>query len=101
MKRIGLLLMILLLCAWSYKSLPMHECAWCHRVKRIHKPGFLNRHHLIAQSFAPELRDVRSNLIVLCRKCHFVLGHRCRWKTYNPDCLEIITVYTNTVTKGG
>ena len=94
MKRIGLLLMILLLCAWSYKSLPMHECAWCYKTK------WLNRHHIIPQSFAPELRDVRENLVVLCRRCHFVLGHRGNWRQYNPDVMEILEIYTNTVTKG-
>ena len=66
---------------WGYQQLPMKDCAWCRRTVN------LNRHHVIPQSANPALRDVKENLIVLCRDCHFVLGHRCNWKQYNPDVL--------------
>lgn len=76
---------------WQYQQLRMTKCAWCRRDVK------LNRHHVIPQSANPALRDVRSNLIVLCRDCHFVLGHRCDWKQYNPDVMFICTWFTNCV----
>lgn len=74
---------------WQYSQLEMEQCAWCGRAVK------LNRHHIIPQSANPALRDVRENLIVLCRECHFVLGHRCDWKQYNPDVLQICSQFTN------
>ena len=76
---------------WDYQQLPMRDCAWCHRTVN------LNRHHVVPQAANPALRDVRENLVVLCRDCHFVLGHRCNWKQYNPDVLYICTHFTNCV----
>ncbi len=76
---------------WQYKQLKMDSCRWCGRTVN------LNRHHIVPQSANPALRDVRENLIVLCRDCHFVLGHRCDWKQYNPDVLYICTHFTNCV----
>jgi len=76
---------------WQYQQLKMSHCAWCGRTVNM------NRHHVIPQAANPALRDVRENLVVLCRDCHFVLGHRCNWKQYNPDVLYICTHYTNCV----
>lgn len=76
---------------WDYQQLPMKDCAWCHRTVN------LNRHHIIPQAANPALRDVRENLVVLCRDCHFVLGHRCDWKQYNPDVMYICAHFTNCV----
>lgn len=76
---------------WNYQQLPMRECRWCGRTVN------LNRHHAVPQAANPALRDVRENLIVLCRDCHFVLGHRCDWKRYNPDVMYIATHFTNCV----
>lgn len=76
---------------WQYKQLRMDSCMWCGRTVN------LNRHHIVPQSANPALRDVKENLIVLCRDCHFVLGHRCDWKRYNPDVLYICTHFTNCV----
>ena len=76
---------------WNYQQLPMRECRWCGRTVN------LNRHHVVTQSANPALRDVRENLIVLCRDCHFVLGHRCDWKRYNPDVMYIAAHFTNCV----
>lgn len=81
----------LIVTSFRYQDLPMEECAWCHRASH------LNRHHLIPKSYAPELKNVKTNLVVLCRDCHFVLAHRCNWKTYNPDLSEILVVYTNQI----
>lgn len=73
----------------SYKDIPMFECSWCHRTKK------LNRHHIIPQSADISKKDDFDNIIVLCRDCHFVLGHRCDWKHFNPDVVEICSIYTN------
>lgn len=75
-----------------YTDVKMFECEWCHRVKN------LNRHHIIPQSANPALKDDYDNIIVLCRDCHFVLGHRCNWKKFNPDVRIIVNTYTNTIT---
>ena len=74
---------------FKYTDMPMFECSWCHRTKA------LNRHHIVPQRADFTKRDDAANLIVLCRDCHFVLGHRCNWKQFNPDVVEICSVYTN------
>lgn len=76
---------------FSYTDIPMFECSWCHRTKN------LNRHHIVPQSADIRLKDDAQNIIVLCRDCHFVLGHRCNWKQFNPDVIEICSTYTNVI----
>ena len=76
---------------FSYRDLPMTECSWCHREKN------LNRHHIVPQSADRSLRDEPTNIVVLCRDCHFVLGHKCNWKHFNPDVMTIVNTYTNIV----
>jgi len=75
----------------KYTDVKMFECSWCHRTKN------LNRHHIIPQSANPALKNDYSNIIVLCRDCHFVLGHRCNWKQFNPDVVVICEHFTNTI----
>ena len=77
------------LLGWSYHDLPVKECAWCSRKTK------LERHHIIPQSVSPELRDVVTNLVVLCKDCHFVLGHKCSYHTYTPDLMTILSTHTN------
>lgn len=76
---------------WQYRQLKMDSCRWCGR--RVD----LNRHHIVPQVANPALRDAPENLIVLCRDCHFVLGHRCDWTRYNPDVRYICATFTNCV----
>lgn len=76
---------------WQYRQRRMDSCGWCGR--RVN----LNRHHIVPQAANPALRDAPENLIVLCRDCHFVLGHRCDWKRYNPDVRYICATFTNCV----
>lgn len=75
----------------NYTDIDMFECAWCHRKKN------LNRHHIIPKSANPALKNEFSNIVVLCRDCHFVLGHRCNWKKFNPDVMIIVETYTNSI----
>ena len=77
---------------FSYTDIPMSECAWCRRSTN------LNRHHIVPVSVDETRKNDPGNIVVLCRECHFVLGHRRNWKTYNPDVLEIVNVYTNSLT---
>jgi hypothetical protein len=90
-KKICIVMVIMINIGWSYKQTPMVTCVWCGRTSH------LNRHHILPQSFYPELVNTPTNIVVLCRDCHFVLAHRCNWKTYNPDLMIILTTYTNTV----
>ena len=60
------------------------NCAICGRSKPV------TVHHIIPTSVAPELELEPSNLITLCKQshtskgCHFTIGHRNNWKSYNP-----------------
>lgn len=73
--------------AWMYTQLPMHECSFCS--SRVN----LNRHHIIPQLAAPQLTNERTNLIVLCRPCHQVVGHKNHWKKFNPHVKDICDLY--------
>ncbi len=92
MKKLLVLCLCIFCLGWSYKSVPLVECAWCHKTGKL---SGLNRHHIIPQSVNTNTINVPTNIVVLCRNCHFVLGHKCRWTTYNPDVMIIITTYTN------
>lgn len=72
---------------FRYQDLPMKECAFCKRTVN------LNRHHVYSQLAWPERRDDPSNLIVLCRSCHQVIGHKNNWKKFNPYVVEICDRY--------
>ena len=72
---------------FRYQDLPMKECAWCGRTVN------LNRHHVYSQLAWPERRDDPSNIIVLDRDCHKVLGHKNNWKKFNPYVVEICDKY--------
>lgn len=72
---------------WMYTQLPMHDCSFCG--SKVN----LNRHHIIPQLAAPQLINERTNLIVLCRSCHQVVGHKNNWKRFNPYVKEICDRY--------
>lgn len=95
MKLVGTILFCfcLLFIGWSYKQLPMVECAWCHSKGTLLNP--LNRCHILPQEAFPEYANTPSNVIVLCRRDHLCLSHRGNWKLYNPDLREIVEKYTN------
>jgi len=48
-------------------------CAWCDATNDIEV------HHVYPQHLWPELAKDTNNMICLCRRCHFVLAHRCNW----------------------
>lgn len=72
---------------WRYTQYPMRECSFC--TSKVN----LNRHHVISQLAAPELANEPTNIIVLCRSCHLVLGHKNNWKKFNPSVREICDRY--------
>jgi hypothetical protein len=90
----GTLAIVAGLIVGGYQQLPMKECAWCHKTFR---EVSLNRCHLVPQAVNPAMRDVASNVFVLCRADHLSIQHRGNWQTYNPDALEIVTKYTNSL----
>ena len=75
------------LAEWQYKQLPMKECAFCK--SKVN----LNRHHVLSQLACPERKNDPKNLIVLCRSCHQVVGHKNNWKKFNPYVAEICEKY--------
>lgn len=54
-------------------GIPVESCAWCGSKKD------LNVHHIVPQHVDPERAYDKSNMVVLCRPCHFTLGHQCHW----------------------
>ena len=54
------------------------KCACCH------KKHFLQVHHIQPFQFKPELELDPDNLIVLCGRCHLLIGHLGWWKAMNP-----------------
>ena len=61
------------------------ECAACGRKER------LEAHHIIPFHINKALELVRSNIIVLCFRCHFMIGHFDDWKMYNPNVVAEAT----------
>ena len=56
-------------------GVPVIKCEWCGSAKD------LNVHHIIPQHIRPDLSHDKANMIVLCRPCHFTIGHRCNWSS--------------------
>lgn len=60
------------------KFLENKSCAACGTKK------LLEAHHKLPLFWGGAELD-ESNLIPLCRDCHFVIGHLKDWKSYNPN----------------
>jgi hypothetical protein len=100
--RLLLAALVPLAVAWRYKDLPMRECAWCHRQGAMSVVlGGLQRVHWRPQKAYPELANDTNNVTVaMHRVCHFVIAHRCSWRTWNPDAREIVGNYETTLPIG-
>lgn len=59
------------------------RCQMCGTTKK------LEVHHIKSWHLFPALRFVFTNLITLCRACHFRFGHFLNWKGQNPDVEEL------------
>lgn len=55
------------------------KCACCNIERE------LEAHHVKPWHLFPDLRYEFSNLITLCRDCHFRFGHGRNWKKWNPE----------------
>jgi 5-methylcytosine-specific restriction endonuclease McrA len=55
------------------------QCASCGKKKD------LQVHHVIPFYLDATLELLESNLITLCRACHFFVGHLRYWKAFNPE----------------
>jgi len=56
-------------------------------------------HHIIPRHIAPDKIFDESNLIPLCRACHFRLGHLCDWDSYNPHVVEDARAFFSLIQK--
>lgn len=45
-------------------------------------------HHIVPRHVDPSRIFDESNLIPLCRSCHFRIGHLCDWDLWNPYVVE-------------
>jgi len=61
----------------------------------------LEVHHIEPWHLAPELRYEPSNLITLCRECHFRFGHWLNWHSFNPGIRELCDYAQNQRKSGG
>lgn len=57
------------------------------------KPDNLELHHITPFRLRPDLELNPINLIVLCKHCHFTLGHFNNWDRYNPDIVGDAQIY--------
>jgi 5-methylcytosine-specific restriction endonuclease McrA len=55
------------------------ECQWCL------KTYDLDVHHIVPYHINPELELKLTNLITLCRNCHFEHGHMRNWSKYDIE----------------
>jgi len=70
-------------CKKEYYKTHVKICMCCNYEKKT------ELHHIKPRHIYPELALLHTNLIVLCRDCHFHLGHRNNFRDYNPQIKDI------------
>lgn len=73
--------------AWEGLSVKVKAGSRCAYCRKTHD---LEAHHIVPFHLQPALELVEANLVVLCRWCHFVIGHFGDWKLFNPCILQIL-----------
>lgn len=68
-------------------------CVICNTKKAIQV------HHVKPRHLFPELSLVNTNLIALCRDCHFHIGHLCSYFTYNLNIVMVAWFVRNNSVK--
>jgi len=63
------------------------ECSVC-RTKKSINGNKCDVHHLIPVHVAPLLACEPSNLITICRRHHFWVGHMGNWKDHNGNVID-------------
>jgi len=57
----------------------------------------LHVHHIVPVGVDKSKEFEATNLITLCKSCHFVFGHLMDWKSWNKDVVDDCKVYYNKV----
>lgn len=68
-------------------------CAGCSR------QTYLEVHHITPYHVCPDLECDEANLVVLCRDCHWHIGHLRDWRLANPHVLEDAAGYRRRYTE--
>jgi len=68
------------------------ECEMCGITKK------LEVHHVVPYHISVSLRYDQSNLITLCRECHFRFGHGRNWHKSNPDVRNLCKLSQESLT---
>lgn len=58
-------------------------CVCCGSIKHIQV------HHILPRHIRPDLALVLTNLLALCRNCHFHIGHLNSYFTYNAEIVKV------------
>jgi len=67
--------------SWGVRIVP---CQWCGSERR------LEVHHIQPQHVRPDLAMDTNNMVVLCRQCHFTVGHKNNWKRVFTNVVAVI-----------
>jgi hypothetical protein len=59
-------------------------CAWCGATNNIEV------HHIWPQHLRQDLKYSKTNLICLCRRCHFTIGHKNNWTNVFKNVMTVI-----------
>jgi hypothetical protein len=71
--------------SWKWAALRrvmINAHPWC---SACLTPKRLDVHHCVPFHVDKSLELESRNLIVLCRRCHFLFGHFYDWQSYNPS----------------
>jgi hypothetical protein len=77
----------------GYQKFAQPQCENCPSTKLIQVHHIVTEKHIFEKLAAGEITQEEAenlannnptNLVSLCRHCHFVLGHKCNWQTENP-----------------
>lgn len=66
-------------------------CAWCGATNDIEV------HHIYPQHLWPERARDTNNMVCLCRRCHFVVGHKNNWTNAITNLISVLIKTTNVV----
>ncbi len=65
-------------------------CAVCGAKSNISNGNKNDVHHILPVSVRPDLAADTNNLVTLCRRHHFWVGHAGNWRTYNTNLVNSI-----------
>jgi hypothetical protein len=69
------------------------RCAVCGAKSCISNGNRNDVHHKLPVSYRPDLAATPSNLITLCRRHHFWIGHAGSWRSYNTNLVNSIEAF--------